>query len=131
MMETSRDPREGWTKGERELFDARADHEAWSYAHEILEPWVRITRSIGSDELTQVMEKALGEVEDEVARTRDVLDALQPARREENYRDVLEELAISRGFDGAEEMARRAAELAPGYTAKKILDAPPPASALR
>jgi hypothetical protein len=39
------------TREERKLFDAQADHEAWSLAHEILEPWVRTTRPIGSDEL--------------------------------------------------------------------------------
>jgi hypothetical protein len=46
---------------ERELYDARADHEAWGHGAEILEPWVRTTKAIGSDELTQVMEKALAE----------------------------------------------------------------------
>ena len=75
-METNQDPREGWTQEERELFDARADHELWEYAHRIMEPWVRITREIGSDELTRVMEKALAEVEGEVKRSRDVLKPL-------------------------------------------------------
>jgi hypothetical protein len=58
------------TREERKLFDAQADHEAWSLAHEILEPWVRTTKPIGSDELTQVMEKALAHVEMEPNRTR-------------------------------------------------------------
>jgi hypothetical protein len=73
---TDRTGREGWTEEERELFDTRADCEGWSYAHEILEPLVRITRLIGSDELEQVMEKALAEVEGEVERTLDVLETL-------------------------------------------------------
>lgn len=63
---------------ERRLYDAQADHEAWGLAHEILEPWVRTTEEIGSDELTQVMKKALAEVEKEVGRT---LDVLSPFRR--------------------------------------------------
>jgi DNA-binding transcriptional regulator YbjK len=62
---------------ERRLYDARADHEGWSLAHEILEPWVQATRLIGSDELTRVMEKALADVEGEVNRTLDVLEPLQ------------------------------------------------------
>lgn len=61
---------------ERRLYDAQANHEAWRLAHEILEPWVRTTRAIGSDELTRVMEKALAEVEAEVNRTLDVLKPL-------------------------------------------------------
>ncbi len=73
MTETGR---EGWTPEERALWDARADHEAWCLAHSILEPWVKATRPIGSDELTQVMEKALAEVEGEVNRTLDVLEPL-------------------------------------------------------
>ncbi len=73
MTETGR---EGWTPEERVLWDARADHEAWSLARSILEPWVRATRPIGSDELTRVMEKALAEVEEEVNRTLDVLEPL-------------------------------------------------------
>jgi hypothetical protein len=69
------------TREERKLFDAQADHEAWSVAHEILEPWVRTTRPIGSDELTQVMEKALAHVEMEPNRTRDVLGPSKRAWR--------------------------------------------------
>jgi len=64
------------TPEERKLYDARADHEAWGHAHAILEPWVRITREIGAEELTRVMEKALAEVEGEVNRTLDVLEPL-------------------------------------------------------
>jgi hypothetical protein len=52
----------------RRLFDARADMEAWELAHSILEPWVESTRRIGSDELTQVMEGALEEVNDQIRR---------------------------------------------------------------
>lgn len=76
MSETSRDGREGWTDREIERYDARADHEAWSYAHGLLVPMVELAREIGSDELTQVMEKAFAEVEEEVNRTLDVLEPL-------------------------------------------------------
>ena len=68
---------EEMTPEERELYDAHADHEAWEHAQGILEPWVQITREIGSDELTRVMEKALVEVEGEVNRTLDVLETLE------------------------------------------------------
>jgi hypothetical protein len=69
---------------ERRLYDAKADEEGWSLAHEILEPWVQATRLIGSDELTQVMEKALADVEGEVNRTLDVLEPLQGSLRSED-----------------------------------------------
>lgn len=72
---------EGWTPEERELYDARADNEAWSLAGDILGPWVETTRAIGSPELTRVMEKALAEVEGEVNRTLDVLEPLVDARQ--------------------------------------------------
>ncbi|CAN5785155.1 hypothetical protein BH20ACT11_BH20ACT11_12010 [soil metagenome] len=62
---------------ERRLYDAQADHEAWNLAHEILEPWVRSCEPIGHDELTRVMRNALAEVESEVGRTIDVLEALR------------------------------------------------------
>lgn len=61
---------------ERELYDARADHEAWSLATDILGPWVEATRVIGSPELTRVMKKALAEAEGELNRTLDVLEPL-------------------------------------------------------
>jgi hypothetical protein len=77
MTVESRDPRAGWTQWEKDEFDARADHEAWSYAHSLLTPMVELAREIGSDELTQVMEKALAELEGEVNRTVDVLEALR------------------------------------------------------
>jgi len=70
---------------ERRLYDAQADHEAWGLAHEILEPWVRTTEEIGSDELTQVMKKALAEVEKEVGRTLDVLEPLQEEPLQEEH----------------------------------------------
>ncbi len=44
-------------------------------------------------------------------------------QRTEDYRDVLEDLARSRGFSGAEELARRVAEVDPDYTARDILEA--------
>lgn len=62
---------------ERKLFDARADHGAWDHAHSIVEPWIESARAIGHDELTRVMEKALAEVEREVNRTLDVLEAIE------------------------------------------------------
>jgi hypothetical protein len=65
------------TPEEREHFDARADKEAWSYALSILSPWVEATRLIGSDELTRVMESALAEAEQEVARALVVLASLE------------------------------------------------------
>jgi hypothetical protein len=65
------------TPEEREHFDARADKEAWSYALSILSPWVEATRPIGSDELTRVLENALAEAEQEVARTLVVFASLE------------------------------------------------------
>ncbi len=47
------------------------------------------------------------------------------ATEEPSYRDVLEELAASRGFVDAEEVARRAVELDPSYTVKELLEKPP------
>jgi hypothetical protein len=41
------------------------------------------------------------------------------------YREVLEELAASRGFDGAEDLARRAVELDPSYTVEELLERAP------
>ncbi len=41
------------------------------------------------------------------------------------YRDVLEDLARSRGLSGAEELGQRAAELDPGHTAQEYLEEPP------
>ena len=51
----------------RAAYDAKADHEAWCFARRILEPWNVAAREIGSDEVTRVMEKALGEVEEALA----------------------------------------------------------------
>ncbi len=76
MTETSRNGREGWTREERDRYDARADHEAWEYAWSVLHPLVQATREIGSNELTQVMEKVLAEVEREANRTLDLLEPL-------------------------------------------------------
>lgn len=61
---------------ERARYDAQADHEAWEFAAEILEPWVQAARLIGSDELTRTMGKALTESEAEVNRTLGVLEPL-------------------------------------------------------
>ncbi len=44
-------------------------------------------------------------------------------QRTEDYRDVLEDLASSRGFSGAEELARRVVEVDPDYTEREILEA--------
>ncbi len=62
------------TPEERALFNARADHEAWSWALDILRPWVAAAREIGSPELTQVMEKALAEAEENARRTQNALE---------------------------------------------------------
>jgi hypothetical protein len=43
----------------------------------------------------------------------------------EEYRDVLEDLAISRGLSGAEELAQRAGSLDPEYTVQGLLENPP------
>jgi len=110
------------TREERKLFDAQADHEAWSLAHEILEPWVRTTRPIGSDELTQVMEKALAPIEMELNRTRDVLGSLQAGMAPLEY--VVSELARSRGLAGLEELKERLRVAGYDYTADKLLEGP-------
>ncbi|MDQ3303877.1 MAG: hypothetical protein M3518_11095 [Actinomycetota bacterium] len=68
------------TQEERARYDARADHEAWNFAVEILEPWMRVTRLTGSDELTLAMEKALGEAESERALAMNALKRLQGSR---------------------------------------------------
>ncbi len=68
------------TTQERAHYDAQAEHEAWDFAVEILEPWMKVTRLIGSDELTQVMERALGEAEAERALAMIALERLQGAR---------------------------------------------------
>ena len=64
------------TPRERELYDARADHEVWSTAQEVLEPMLQIARVFGLPELVQVMEKALAEVEGEADRAFRVLERL-------------------------------------------------------
>ncbi len=46
---------------------------------------MRTTEEIGSDELTQVMKKALAEVEKEVGRTLDVLEPLQEEPLQEEH----------------------------------------------
>ncbi len=44
-------------------------------------------------------------------------------QRTEDYRDVLEDLARSRGMSGAEELARRVHEVDPEYSVRDILEA--------
>ncbi len=58
--------RPGMAPEQETLWDARAEEEAWGLAWSILYPWVESARYIGSDELTQVMEKALEEVDSRV-----------------------------------------------------------------
>jgi hypothetical protein len=65
------------TEEERALYDAQADCEAWCFAKEILDPWVKVAHLIGSGELVQVMEKARAGSEAEVGRTMDVLRGLR------------------------------------------------------
>jgi hypothetical protein len=110
------------TREEHKLFDAQADHEAWSLAHEILEPWVCTTRPIGSDELIQVMERALAHVEMEPNRTRDVLGSLQAGMAPLEY--VVSELARSRGLAGLEELKERLRVAGYNNTADKLLEGP-------
>lgn len=113
------------TERVRAHYDAQADHEAWAYAHEIMEPWMEVVRLAGSGELTKVMEGAFAEVEREVGRSLDVLEdyqsGVEPAG---SYRSVLERISRHHGFSGAEEVARRASELYPSYPAAKLLDSP-------
>ena len=68
------------TKKERARYDAQANEEAWNFAVEILEPMMAMVRAIGHDELTWVMEKALGEAEAERALAMGVLERLQGER---------------------------------------------------
>jgi hypothetical protein len=120
------------TKEDRARYDARAEHEAWAFAHEVMEPWMEITRLIGSDELARVMERAFAEVDKEVGRTLDVLEDLDEgvgvSRRGTppagSYRAVLEKISRHHGFSGAEEVARKAAELDPRYRAEDLLERP-------
>jgi hypothetical protein len=74
MTETGR---EGWTERERDLYDAKADGEAWSHAIELLLPMLEIARMFGSPELLRVLKKAQDEAEDELNRALDVLEPLQ------------------------------------------------------
>jgi hypothetical protein len=46
-------------------------------------------------------------------------------RRKEAYRDVLEDLAKSRGLSGAEELAKRAHALDPECSVRLLLEDPP------
>ena len=63
----------------RAAYDALADLEAWRLAHRILEPWTTAAREIGHPELTRVMEKALGEVEETHAAAHDRLERAEEA----------------------------------------------------
>lgn len=67
------------TEEERARYDAKAEEEAWGFALEVLEPWMEITRLMGSAELTRVMEKAQAEATEELNRALDVLEPLQEA----------------------------------------------------
>jgi len=113
------------TTQERARFDAQAEHEAWTYAHELMEPMMALVRAIGHDELTQVMEKPFAEVELWVGLTGDVLEGhregVEPGG---GYRRVLERISHTHGFSGAEEVVRLAAERDPGYTAEGLLTSP-------
>ncbi len=61
------------------LYDARAELDAWSLAHNILRPWVESTKAIGSDELTKVMEIALGHAEDRVTIALEAIERAEAA----------------------------------------------------
>jgi hypothetical protein len=71
---------EKMSENERELWDARAEEEAWGKAIELLEPMREIARQFGSPELTRVLEKA--EAEREHNRALDVLEPLFAQRGE-------------------------------------------------
>ncbi|MDP8951317.1 MAG: hypothetical protein M3N18_03590 [Actinomycetota bacterium] len=60
---TDMEGREDWTPEERARYDARAEEEAWGLACNILRPWVESVRYIGSDELTEVMERAYADAD--------------------------------------------------------------------
>jgi hypothetical protein len=113
------------TTQERARYDAQAEHEAWAYAHELMEPMMELVRAIGHDELTRVMEKPQAEVELRAGLTLDVMEdyreGVEPAGA---YRAVLERISTSYGFSGAEEVARLAAERDPSYTAEGLLTSP-------
>jgi hypothetical protein len=67
------DPYTGSFRGcteHRAEYDACAEEDAWEYAQSILMPLLQATRQIGSDELTGVMEEALEEVNENLARAR-------------------------------------------------------------
>jgi hypothetical protein len=67
------DPNTGAFRGcteHRAEFDAHAEADAWNYAQSILMPLLQATRQIGSNELTAVMEDALEEVNENLARAR-------------------------------------------------------------
>jgi hypothetical protein len=67
------------TPKERAVYDAQAGSEAWSYAYDLLDPLVDMAREVGHDEFTQVMEKALVEVEDNINVAIDNLELAQAA----------------------------------------------------
>lgn len=81
---TDLDGREGWTQEERELYDAKADEEAWSHTIEILEPMLEIGRLFGTPELTWLMEKALAEARSELNRALGVLEPLVEREEDKN-----------------------------------------------
>ena len=114
------------TKEERTRYDAQAEHEAWTYAHELMEPIMALVRAIGHDELTRVMEKPHAEVELWVGLTGDVLEDYREgdSLHAGGYRRVLERISHTHGFSGAEEVARLAAERDPSYTAEDLLTSP-------
>ena len=102
------------TREERKLFDAQADHEAWSRsAHD---------EAHRQRELTQVMEKALTHVKMKLNRTRDVLGSLQAGMAPHEY--VVSELARSRGLAGLEKLIERLRVAGYDNTADKLLEGP-------
>ncbi|MDP8950677.1 MAG: hypothetical protein M3N18_00245 [Actinomycetota bacterium] len=74
--------REHWTPEERALYDARSEEEAWDLARRILAPWVEATHPIGSPELLEVMEEALGQVDENLDRARRKLARLRSEQEE-------------------------------------------------
>ncbi len=66
-----------WTPEERALYDARAEEEAWGLARKILGPLLEAARPIGSSELSEVMQEALSQVDENLDRARRELERLE------------------------------------------------------
>lgn len=70
------DPREGWTQEERDLYDAKAEEEAWSHAIELLEPMHEIARLSASRELERLLKEAQDTASEELNKALDAQEAI-------------------------------------------------------